>query len=295
MDRDRAISVIKTACVRAAVRDAVSGMRKSAQAAAPAAAQAPAAATPAPTSATTPAATPAATTAAPAAATATAPATGKYKGLSAGQVEEKLNRVFGSYSRDKYAKLRAFQDKYGDTSQYSARVRKYLDDYRARFGAESVAKATSTAPTNASTMRRFNADRAAAEASGKRHADLYDWSFRGPSTMNAAENARAVGGVGGAAARADGNYVTGQYVTGARTLPGVFGPDGRPVTVDGGTVVQTRARIPGLAQPASRRVYSGGQRSVAGVGPGTNPLRTAPFGFSGYGHPYYSGYRGFSL
>ena len=274
MDRDRAISVIKTACVRAAVRNAVSGMRKSAQAAAPAA-------------------TPATTTTSPAVAPATAPATGKYKGLSAGQVEEKLNRVFGSYSRDKYAKLRAFQDKYGDTSQYSARVRKYLDDYRARFGAESIRQATSTVPTNASTMRRFNADRTSAESAGKSHADMYDYSFRGPNTMNSAENACAVGGVGGAAARAGGNYVTGQYVTGARTLPGVFGPDGRPVTVDGGTVVQTRARIPGLAQPASRRVYSGGQRSVAGVGPGTNPLRTAPFGFSGYGHPYYSGYRGY--
>ena len=285
MDRDRAISIIKTACVRAAVRNAVSGTRKSAQAAAPAAAQAaaPAAATPATTPATT-AATPVA-----------APTTGKYKGLSASQVQEKLNRVFGSYSRDKYAKLRAFQDKYGDNSQYSARVRKYLDDYRARFGAESVAQATSPTPTNASMMRRFNADRTAAEAAGKSHADLYDYSFRGPNTMNSAANARAVGGVGGAAARAGGNYVTGQYVTGARTLPGVFGPDGRPVTVDGGTVVQTRARIPGLAQPASRRVYSGGQRSVAGVGPGTNPLRTAPFGIPGsgywYGRPYYSGYR----
>ena len=282
MDRNRALEVIKAACVKAAAMNAVSRLRKSAQAAAPTVkTTAPVAATPA----TTPAATPAA----PAA----APATGKYKGLSASQVEEKLNRVFGSYSRDKYAKLRAFQDKYGDNSQYSARVRKYLDDYRARFGAESVAQATGTAPTNASTMRRFNADRAAAEASGKSHADLYDYSFRGPNTMNSAANARAVGGVGGAAARAGGNYVTGQYVTGARTLPGVFGPDGRPVTVDGGTVVQTRARIPGLTQPASRRVYSGGQRSVAGVGPGTNPLRAAPFGFSGYGRPYYSGYRGY--
>lgn len=282
MDRDRAISIIKTACVRAAVRNAVSGMRKSAQAAAPAAA--------------TPATTPATTPAAPAAAPSAAPTTGKYKGLSASQVEEKLNRVFGSYSRDKYVKLRAFQDKYGDSSQYSARVRKYLDDYRARFGAESVAQATSTAPTNASAMRRFKADAARAAASGKSHADMYDYSFRGPNTMNAAENARAVGGVGGAAARAGGNYITSQRVTGARTLPGVFGPDGRPVTVDGGTVVQTRARIPGLAQPASRRVYSGGQRSVVGVGPGTNPLRTAPFGIPGngywYGRPYYSGYRG---
>lgn len=278
MDRDRAISIIKTACARAAVRDAVSGMRKSAQAAAPAA---PAAATPATMSAATPA----------------APTTGKYKGLSASQVEEKLNRVFGSYSRDKYAKLRAFQDKYGDTSQYSARVRKYLDDYRARFGAESIWQATSMDPTNASTMRRFKADAARAAASGKSHADLYDWSFRGPNTMNSAENARAVGGVGGAAARAGGNYATSQRVTGARTLPGVFGPDGKPVTVDGGTVVQTRARIPGLNQPASRRVYSGGQRSVAGAGQGTNPLRTAPFGIPGsgywYGRPYYSGYRGY--
>ena len=291
MDRNRALEVIKAACVKAAAMNAVARLRKSAQAAAPAAA----------TPATTPATTPAATAATPV----TAPTTGKYKGLSASQVEEKLNRVFGSYSRDKYAKLRAFQDKYGDNSQYSARVRKYLDDYRARFGAESIRQATSKAPTNASVMRRFNADRAAAEASGKSHADLYDYSFRGPSTMNAAENARAVGGVGGAAARAGGNYITSQRVTGARTLPGVFGPDGRPVTVDGGTVVQTRARIPGLNQPASRRVYSGGQRSVAGVGPGTNPLRTAPFGLSGngywYGRPYYSGYRdyrgsrGFSL
>lgn len=281
MDRNRALEVIKAACVKAAAMNAVSRLRKSEQAAAPAAQTA------APV-----AATPATTPSAPAA----APATGKYKGLSASQVQEKLNRVFGSYSRDKYAKLRAFQDKYGDNSQYSARVRKYLDDYRARFGAESVAQATGTAPTNASTMRRFKADAARAAASGKPHADLYDYSFRGPNTMNSAANARAVGGVGGAAARAGGNYVTGQYVTGARMLPGVFGPDGRPVTVDGGTVVQTRARIPGLAQPASRRVYSGGQRSVAGVGPGTNPLRTAPFGFSGngywYGRPYYSGYRG---
>ena len=275
MDRDRAISIIKTACVRAAVRNAVSGMRKSAQAAAPATA----------TPATTPATTPA------------APTTGKYKGLSASQVEEKLNRVFGSYSRDKYAKLRAFQDKYGDNSQYSARVRKYLDDYRARFGAESIRQATKAAPTNESAMRRFKDDAARAAASGKSHADLYDYSFRGPNTMNAAENARAVGGVGAAAARAGGNYITEQHVTGARTLPGVFGPDGKPVTVDGGTVVQTRARIPGLAQPTSRRVYSGGQRSVAGVGPGTNPLRTAPFGIPGsgywYGRPYYSGYRGY--
>ena len=273
MDRNRALEVIKSACVKAAAMNAVSRLRKSAQTAAPA----PAAATPD--------ATPA------------APTTGKYKGLSASQVEEKLNRVFGSYSRDKYAKLRAFQDKYGDNSQYSARVRKYLDDYRARFGAESIRQATSTAPTNASAMRRFNADRAAAEASGKRHDDMYDYSFRGPNTMNSAANARAVGGVGSAAARAGGNYITEQHVTGARTLPGVFGPDGKPVTVDGGTVVQTRARIPGLTQPASRRVYSGGQRSVAGVGPGTNPLRTAPFGIPGsgywYGRPYYSGYRGY--
>ena len=65
MDRNRALEVIKAACVKAAAvnaaMNAVARLRKSAQAAAPA----------------------------PAA----APTTGKYKGLSASQVEEKLKAL----------------------------------------------------------------------------------------------------------------------------------------------------------------------------------------------------------